>query len=187
MFIFLNKWVFNQNFSSKINQSSVVNPHEYISMIVTTVDGYASFVCGNANDSTDVGLFIMEYIGPSFYINDTTNAWNGLYGGAREQWGLARQYPYLVASILFYYYIENINDFPDNESITPKVQTFIKDLGDNYFTTAYNYYAGDSLRFTPESADTADLLCELINQTNYACHSAELNFTENMLNFVQDI
>lgn len=177
----------NNLFSSKISQSSAVNPHEYISMILSTVDGYASFVCGNANDSTDVGLFVVEYKAPSFYINDTTNAWNDLHGGAREQWGLARQYPYLVASILFYYYIDNINDFPDNETISPKVQFFIKDLGDNYFRTAYNYYAGDSLRFTPESTDTADLLYELINQTSHECHSAALNFTEKMLNFVQDI
>ena len=182
--------MFNRNnlFSSKISQSSAVNPNEYAFVIIyNTVDGYASFACVNINDGTDAGLFAVEYTAPSFYINDTTNAWSGLLGGAREQWGLARQYPYLVASILFYYYIDNINDFPDNETISPKVKSFIKDLGDNYFRTAYNYYAGDSLRFTPESADTADLLYELINLTSNECHSTVLNFTEKMLNFVQDI
>lgn len=177
----------NNLFSSKISQSSAVNPHEYGFMILPTIDGYASFVGANASDNTDAGLFVMEYTTPSFYINDTTSAWNDIHGGAREQWGLARQYPYLTASILFYHYIENINDFPDNESITPKVQTFIKDLGDNYFRTAYNYYAGDSLRFTPESADTADLLYELIYQTISEYQLAILVFTENILNFVQDI
>ena len=178
----------NNLFSSKISQSSAVNLHEYAFVIIyNTVDGYGNFVCTNISDGTDSGLFVVEYTAPSFYINDTTSAWNDLHGGAREQWGLARQYPYLVASILFYDYIDNINDFPDNETISPKVQSFIKDLGDNYFRTAYNYYAGDSLRFTPESADTADLLCELINQTSHQCHSTVLNFTEKMLNFVQDI
>ena len=177
----------NNLFSSKISQSSAVNPHEYGFVVLPTVDGYASFVGANASDNTDASLFAIEYTTPSFYINDATNTWNDLHGGAREQWGLARQYPYLTASILFYHYIENINDFPDNESITPKVQTFIKDLGDNYFRTAYNYYVGDPLRFTPESTDTANLLYELIYQTISEYQSAVLVFTENMLNFVQSI
>lgn len=63
-----------------------------------------------------------------------------------EPWTLANEYPYYIAGLYFALIIENIDKYSEYVS---DLKLFIKDLGDNYFKTAYTYYNGDTpLRFT---------------------------------------
>lgn len=63
-----------------------------------------------------------------------------------EPWTLANEYHYYIAGLYFAPIIEYIDEYSEYVS---DLKLFIKDLGDNYFKTAYTYYNGDTpLRFT---------------------------------------